>query len=229
MRIMRAKFVLICALLVLTRCVPNTRPMPTPNPGIALTMTAMSDKLDPLSIRFMTENICNKPCLAGIIPGETTKAEAFEIILNPNGFENCEDVDVLIYCDNAIIEYDDNDQVESVDFDPESLNLGLVIERYGPPDTVIIISQYGSIGTTLWFHDLNMTVSLTALPNTTYPGEYTIEPKSGIYSISLYSRDIYEYAIGIYEQGIDIGENGWEGYGIYPETEIPDSDDGLII
>jgi hypothetical protein len=206
----------IFTLVVLAACVPHAQPASTPilNPAIALTLTAMPETLDSLSLDFITSKSCHMPCLLGITPGETTKREAQEILSKIEVPKDCRPLDREIPC--ADIDYDNNNRVESVEFFPKALPLGLVIEKFGPPDTVLVVSNGEIIAADLYFHELGMVIGLPGMPSedsiSIIKEKYVIEPYIEVTNVHSIARDWYEQIK--YD-----GNRIWKGFGIYLEVD----------
>lgn len=90
---------------------------------------------------------CSAPCFWNIIPGTTTEEEAVSILASLGDVQGCEysdkienGADKLIRCDNLGITFNDKGLVSRLGFNlPEPATVGDIIEKYGVPDSVIVL------------------------------------------------------------------------------------------
>ena len=175
-----------------TQTQTSLQSFPSPNPYVALTLTAIPENLDKLSLSFISGVPCYAPCLLGVTPGMIDEANEIDIFSNLDGLENCQIfVKLGIVCDNANLDVNEDGFVESISILPESLSIGLIVDTYGPPDTVLVVSNGRAIEVILYFHDLNVIVDLPALSYADRFEFYTIDPNTNVFLAESVISEIY--------------------------------------
>lgn len=165
---------------------------------------------------------CGPPCFWGIVPGQTTEAEAIAILQARGVFTQCEVYVRETYgCVRGIIcprspppsfgisLSCEHNLVEGVSFGPSvKITVQDVIAKYGNPAGVLItldgIPEKPYLLMTLLYPEIQTCVGL---PRQEWPG-YLLRPATPILGVG--------YALGCADVPTDaLGFEGWKGYGEY--------------
>ena len=186
-------------LLSLTSCIP------------AMPVTPMLDIGDG---GFLSEEPCGPPCFWGIVPGETTEDQVVEILQETNVFETCEMFDREdeggyrgMKCGSRVfIGFErGGDLVTGVGFNPSSITVQDIVEKYGEPEGVTV----GGLGVHVIDYQLIMaypTMLTLVRLSLQDEGPYILEQSTLVRNVA--------YDV-IFDEEFSLDWEEWHGYGEY--------------
>jgi hypothetical protein len=163
---------------------------------------------------LITENPCSPPCFLGVIPDVTSKPQAVEI-LKQQGFGDYKQFDNIISYGNSIdIKYDSNEYVNVISFAPTAtLEVEAIIEKYGPPDIVEVISdmlstpEHNHLRMGFFYNKLLTYIRLET--QETFSA-YSLGETIKVNRIVYFNKSAYENAKTVSKHSVQ-----WKGYGLY--------------
>ncbi len=169
---------------------------------------------------LFSEEPCQAPCFAGLVPGTTSETEAKEIIQESNYFQNCTLEDRpnqgrWISCNGLIININnDTGVIEGIGFGTFlTYTLEEVVAKYGEPTTVWLallgIPEAPEYSMIVLFDESKIRVDIEVREATTET--YLLEPSAKITNVAYYSE---EYS------GLSGYLQPWHGYGEYIVDDI---------
>lgn len=206
----------VMILLGLTSCAPMT-PV-TSTSVIPVTSTPVMSIIDVGDGGFLSGDPCGPPCFWGITPGETTEAEAIEILQERGAYGTCETWDREsegggrgINCGSrAFISFGQGDDVvDGVGFNPSGITVQEIVAKYGEPDGI----EVGALG----MHGMTDYQLIMAYPSMLTlirlfiqeEGPYVLEPSTSVENIT------YAVVFGELPYADPSYWREWRGYGEY--------------
>lgn len=174
---------------------------------------------------FLSGIPCSAPCFYNITPGVTTEEQALKVLSSKTDMKFCDrwernanGLDGGIQCSNIGLSLNDAGIVSSLSFTPtSSITVDEVIEKYGPPNVVSVISSIplhslkGRIYMAFYYQNIltHMALIDQAMDLTVRGSGFNLTPSTLVERIGY--DDKSNYKISRYQT--------WHGYGIYQESD----------
>jgi hypothetical protein len=163
---------------------------------------------------------CPAPCFWEIRPGETTKAQAIEILRGKGAISYHQTNKFVFYGDAILFEYDSNVIVNRIGFVPNTaITVQALIAKYGNPDAVAVTydpsstPEHDTIFAGLYYDSLHTSVNLDKLYDT-WPPIYHVSQETRITFVTYFSDSYYETWKASEIDHI----SKWNGYGAYEDS-----------
>ena len=180
---------------------------------------------------FFNDKTCSPPCLANIIPGVTTDAEAFKIVSANKNFGSCNLIDQTkqggtkyIHCQSyksyIMIGFDKN-LVAGIGIHPyPNISIKTIIEKFGYPDGVscsfVNLPDYPQrVKLILRFDTYFTTVNLPEISG----NRCILSADTNIDMVGYGSKDSYEESKRAAARLNDL--QSWEGFTTYQGKDLP--------
>ena len=200
-----------CVLLLISSCSIGKN-ISSESPGEKNDLPELAIEYEDL----LSSGDCSAPCFWNITPGITSKDDAIEILSQKGDLEKCEKWNKVpnganegIGCNNLGITFNENGIVSSIVFDNfPSLNVSDLINKYGNPDKVAVITNeiqsQEPVSMLLLFDNKQMVVGLH--DQDMYP--YNLQSTTKIESILFCELNVYINFTNSYD-------SQWHDFGDY--------------
>ena len=160
---------------------------------------------------------CAGPCVPGVSPGVTTQSDAWKTVNSNASLSDCRQHDLRLQggvqwidCNTGALSIVfDNDVVAWVTIIPDALSVKQVVQRYGPPDHVVILptsrpDEPYSSKAILAYNQMKLEISLVEKPGK----DYDIAADTQVKAITMNSE---KEQVNL----LTLGPQPWNGYHVY--------------